>query len=103
MFTTPMFYIGWVIIASLPLMVAIIAPQKSATKSLLLWVSSLLLLLSCAGCMRNRKTTTTAGIMVFILTAAVSINFPALLNGEHQNLSITLAINADTLKNFLQL
>ena len=32
MFTTPMFYIGWVIIASLPLMVAIIAPQKIRNK-----------------------------------------------------------------------
>lgn len=29
MFTNPMFYIGWVIIASLPLMVAIIAPQQN--------------------------------------------------------------------------
>lgn len=28
MFTTPLFYIGWVIIAMLPLTVAIIAPQK---------------------------------------------------------------------------
>lgn len=28
MFTTPMFYIGWVIIALLPLTVAIAAPQK---------------------------------------------------------------------------
>ena len=28
MFTTPLFYIGWVIIAMLPLTVAIVAPQK---------------------------------------------------------------------------
>lgn len=28
MFTTPMFYIGWVIIALFPLTVAIAAPQK---------------------------------------------------------------------------
>ena len=32
MFTTPMFYIGWIIIALLPLMVAIIAPQKIRNK-----------------------------------------------------------------------
>lgn len=104
MFTTPMFYIGLVIIALLPLTVAIAAPQKVRYKIIAsVCVFSLLLSLSCAEYMRKKKMILTAGIMGFTLTAAVSTSFPGLPNGKHRNLSIILATNADTLKNFLQL
>ena len=69
MFTTPIFYIGWVIIALLPLTVAIAAPQKSAIRSSLPCAFSLLLSLSCVEYTRKRKTTMTAGPLILTTMA----------------------------------
>lgn len=103
MFTTPMFYIGLVIIALLPLTVAIVAPQKIRYKIIAsVCVLAVAFALMC-GMYAEKKMILTAGIMGFTLTVAVSTSFPGLPNGEHRNLSIILATNADTLKNFLQL
>lgn len=104
MFTTPMFYIGWVIIAMLPLTVAIVAPQKIRYKIIAsVCVLAVAFALMCGMYAEKENDFDRAGIMGFTLTVAVSTSFPGLPNGEHRNLSIILATNADTLKNFLQL
>lgn len=103
MFTTPMFYIGLVIIALLPLTVAIAAPQKVRYKIIAsVCVLAVAFALMC-GIYAEKENDFDRWNNGIHIDCGGEYQFSGLPNGKHRNLSIILATNADTLKNFLQL